>query len=212
MMPVHEQSRKGSLEIICGSMFSGKSEELIRRLRRAKIAKQNVVVFKPAIDNRYNTTSVTSHNGTKIDAYATSSSSAILEIIKKEDYSVVGIDEIQFYTHDIIAIIGALLEQQLRIIVAGLDLDFRGAPFGPTPTLLALADSVSKLRAICTACGNDAHFSQRLSLNNNPVDQSDIAQKDLIMVGSTEAYVARCRDCYHTDLPFNYQIQQQVEQ
>lgn len=199
--------RTGSLEVICGPMFSGKSEELIRRLRRAKIAKQRVIVFKHAIDDRYNAACVTSHNGTKIDAHATSNSSIILDIVKKEDYTVVGIDEVQFYTHDIIAIICTLIQWHVRVIVAGLDLDARGTPFGPTPTLLALADSVTKLRAICTLCGNDAHFSQQINHQQEPVDHGNI-----IKVGGTDTYVARCRDCYETDMSYNNYTYYQAEQ
>ncbi len=202
--------RTGSLEVICGPMFSGKSEELIRRLRRAKIAKQRVIVFKHAIDDRYNAACVTSHNGTKIDAHATSNGSTILDIVKKEDYTVVGIDEIQFYAHDIIAIVCTLIEWQVRVIVAGLDLDARGTPFGPTPTLLALADSVIKLRAICTLCGNDAHFSQRI--NHQTESSAPDISNNIIQVGGTDSYVARCRDCYQTEIPFNYQAYYQAEQ
>lgn len=188
-------------------MFSGKSEELIRRLRRAKIAQQRVVVFKHAIDDRYNAACVTSHNGTKIDAQAMSDATAMLGIVKKEDYTVVGIDEIQFYTHDIIATICTLIEWQVRVIVAGLDLDARGTPFGPTPTLLALADSVTKLRAICTQCGSDAHFSQLL----RPTASAKNQDNNIIHVGGTNTYVARCRDCYQPETPHNYYTAAQAE-
>jgi thymidine kinase len=190
---IHKKYKKiGSLEVICGPMFSGKSEELIRRLRRATIAQQRVAVFKHAIDNRYNQTSITSHNGTTLNAHATNQSSHILAIAQKEDYTVVGIDEIQFYTTDIIETICTLINARIRVIVAGLDLDHRGIPFGPTPTLLALADSITKLRAICTMCGDEAHFSQLLTPQNT---------KDIIVVGGAEKYVARCRDCYVTPQP-----------
>jgi thymidine kinase len=199
--------RTGSLEVICGPMFSGKSEELIRRLRRAQIAQQRVIVFKHAIDDRYNATCVTSHNGATIDAHATHDHATILDIVQKEDYAVVGIDEIQFYESSIIATVCALLKHKVRVIVAGLDLDHRGIPFGPTPILLALADSVSKLCAICTLCGSDAHFSQRIhttpSLANSP--------HEIIQVGGTESYVARCRDCYETDIPLNDQHYYQAQ-
>lgn len=200
--------RTGSLEVICGPMFSGKSEELIRRLRRAKIAKQRVVVFKHAIDDRYNASCVTSHNGTKIDAQAISDGTAMLALVKKEDYTVVGIDEIQFYTQEIITTICTLIELQVRVIVAGLDLDARGTPFGPTPTLLALADSVTKLRAICTLCGSDAHFSQLL---NPPTASLSHGQENIIQVGGTNSYVARCRDCYQPEASHQYATLYQAE-
>jgi thymidine kinase len=205
--PMHKNfKRVGSLEVICGPMFSGKSEELIRRLRRAKIAQQRVAVFKHAIDDRYNLSAITSHNGTKLDAHPTSNGFTILDIVKQKDYTVVGVDEVQFYTNDIIAAICSLIDWNVRVIVAGLDLDFRGVPFGPTPTLLALADSVTKLRAICTLCGNDAHFSQRLS-SHNPSRENSV-----VMVGGADTYVARCRDCYGIDTPQRTSPHQQIEQ
>lgn len=203
---MHEMyKKKGRLEVICGPMFSGKSEELIRRLRRAKIAKQRVAVFKHAIDDRYHARCIASHNGTTLDAHPISNSSDMVKIVKKQEYTVVGIDEIQFYTNDIINTVCTLISWQVRIIAAGLDLDFRGVPFGPTPTLLALADSITKLRAICTLCGDDAHFSQRIT----PQKEKDDA---VILVGDTDTYAARCRGCYITEQPLKYQNQQQVEQ
>lgn len=202
---MHKNYKKiGSLEVICGPMFSGKSEELIRRLRRAKIAQQRVAVFKHAIDNRYNDTNITSHNGTTLDAHATNNSSLILDIVQQEHYTVVGIDEVQFYSNDIITVICSLVDAQIRVIVAGLDLDFRGVPFGPTPTLLALADLVTKLCAICTLCGNDAHFSQRIPSTTTSTN------KEIIMVGGTQNYVARCRACYN-GTPYHDQSNTQLE-
>lgn len=185
--------KKGSLEVICGPMFSGKSEELIRRLRRAKIAQQNVAVFKHAIDDRYDLDNVTSHNGTKLPAHATDRGSHLLEKVQNEQYTVVGIDEVQFYTPDIIATICTLVENGTRVIVAGLDMDYRGAPFGPVPTLLAIADSVTKLKAICTQCGSDAHFSQLLETT----DRSRFINNSVIVVGAADTFTARCRECHY---------------
>lgn len=196
----------GFLEVICGPMFSGKSEELIRRLRRAKIAKQRVAVFKHTVDDRYSLTSITSHNGSKLDAHAVADGQLILDTVKKEGYSVVGIDEIQFYPQDIIPTICTLIDRHLRVIVSGLDLDFRGAPFGPIPTLLAIADSITKFTAICTACGADAHFSQRL-INNRPAKYNS----PIVLGGGADKYVARCRGCYEIDKPFDYSCYRQIE-
>jgi thymidine kinase len=187
--------KKGSLEVICGPMFSGKSEELIRRLRRAEIAKQNVAVFKHAIDDRYNIENVTSHNGTKLPAHATDNGSHLLAKVQSENYTVVGIDEVQFYTHDIISTICTLVENGARVIIAGLDMDYRGVPFGPMPTLLAIADSVAKLKAICTECGADAHFSQLLE-NNKPTSTNS---GPLIVAAASDKFTARCRECHHIE-------------
>jgi Thymidine kinase len=184
----------GSLEVICGPMFSGKSEELIRRLRRAKIAKQKVAVFKHALDDRSDLVNVTSHNGNSIQAHATDVTATILQKVIDHDYSVVGIDEVQFFNTDIITTICTLINSGVRVIVAGLDLDFRGMPFGPIPTLLAIADKITKLQSICTNCGNDAHFTQRL-VNNQPAKFDD----PIILIGAQEAYDARCRSCYQID-------------
>ncbi len=192
------KTKKGSLEVICGPMFSGKSEELIRRLRRAEIAQQNVSVFKHAIDDRYNIENVTSHNGTKLPAHATDNGSHLLAKVQTKKYTVVGIDEVQFYTHDIISTICALVEKGARVIVAGLDMDYRGVPFGPMPTLLAIADSVTKLKAICTECGDDAHFSQLLA-GNDPAIEKDVQP---ILVAASDKFTARCRACHDTDIKF----------
>ncbi len=188
------ENAKGKLEVVCGPMFSGKSEELIRRLRRAKIAKQKVVVFKHAFDNRHNTEQVRSHNGSVIDAYAFEKVSEIRKHGMHDAITVIGIDEVQFYSDEIIPIICELIDAGKRVIVAGLDLDFRGVPFGPIPTLLAIADIVTKLTAICTVCGQEAHFTQRL-VNNKPALFND----PVVMVGAQEVYQARCRSCYVID-------------
>ncbi len=193
-MPTKKKSAKGSLEIICGPMFSGKSEELIRRLRRTKIAKQNVLVFKHSLDNRVTIECVTSHDGSKIEACATDDVKEIKKCGLSNIIDVIGIDEVQFFPQDIVPTICDLINSGKRVIVAGLDCDFRGIPFGPIPTLLAIADSVTKLRAICTDCGQDAHYSQRL------VDGKAAKFDDpVIQVGAQETYQARCRGCYIID-------------
>lgn len=184
----------GSLEVICGPMFSGKSEELIRRIRRATIAQQNVVVFKHHLDQRSNIKGVVSHNGVSIQAETTQNPHDIYAYIERNTIDVIGIDEIQFFDNDIILIICALIDMGKRIIVSGLDLDFRGVPFGPMPTLLAIADKTLKLTAICTLCGIDAHFSQRL-INGQPAKYHD----PIIQIGASESYQARCRSCYTID-------------
>jgi thymidine kinase len=184
---------RGSIEIITGSMFCGKTDELIRRLRRATIAKQKVQVFKPSIDNRYNHEKVTSHAGSEYDALPIKSSS---EIIKKlePDTTVVGIDEAQFFDDEIITITQKLAERGARVLVAGLDTDFRGEPFGPIPHLLAIAEYVDKLHAICMVCGESASRTQRL-VNDKPAKYDD----PIVIVGASEMYEARCRQ--HHQVP-----------
>jgi thymidine kinase len=188
------KAETGKLEVVCGPMFSGKSEELIRRLRRAKIAKQRVVVFKPALDTRYATEQIVSHNGMALDAYATDNPQDIIDHVIKHGIDVVGIDEVQFFPKEIINAICQLVALGKQVIVGGLDLDFRGVPFGPMPTLLAIADEVTKLQAICSKCGCNAHFSQRL-VNGKPAKFND----PIILVGAQETYQARCRGCYSID-------------
>jgi thymidine kinase len=177
----------GRVEVICGSMFSGKTEELIRRVRRASIAKQKVQVFKPEIDTRYAIQRVTSHNGQDFEAVPVKNSAAILEHIES-DTTVIAIDEAQFFDPGIVAVAEKLADSDLRVILAGLDMDFRGEPFGPMPALLALADDIQKLHAICVTCGEDATRTQRL-VNGQPANYHD----PIIMVGASEAYEARCR-------------------
>ncbi len=192
--------KKGSLEVICGSMFSGKSEELIRRLKRSQLAKRDVLAFKHSLDDRTHIEYVISHNGNKIKAIPINNPETILELITPE-VEVVGIDEVQFFSQEIVTIICTLIEQGKRIITAGLDLTFNLIPFGPLPLLLAIADKVTKLKAICMKCGKEAQFTQRL-VNNKPARFSD----PTIVVGAEEKYQARCRDCHLIDkLPeFNY--------
>lgn len=185
---------KGVLEVICGPMFSGKSEELMRRLRRAKIAKQHTMTFKPSIDNRHSIEYVVSHDGNKLYAQALDEVTAIPDIAQQDTIDVIGIDEAQFFPREIIPVICTLIEQGKRVIVAGLDLDFRGVPFGSMPILLAIADKVTKLNAICCLCGKDANCTQRL-VNGKPAKHDD----PIVMIGAQEAYQARCRNCYSID-------------
>ncbi len=182
------------LEVICGPMFSGKSEELIRRLRRAKIAQQQVATFKHSLDNRHALECVVSHNGTKLEAYPIDTEEKILEVVQQHNITVIGIDEAQFFSSALIPIVCKLLERDRRVIVAGLDRDFRGIPFGCMPVLLAIADKITKLQAICTVCGIDAPLTQRL-VNNKPAKHDD----PIILIGAQESYQARCRQCYTID-------------
>lgn len=185
---------KGRIEVICGSMFSGKTEELIRRLRRAQIARQQVQVFKPVIDNRYHAEKVMSHNGADFQAQPVASSVRILETLD-EHTTVVAIDEVQFFDTAVIDICEQLVAEGKRVICAGLDMDFRGVPFGPMPDLLARAELVSKLHAICVVCGEEASRTQRL-IDGRPAAFDD----PVVLVGAAEVYEARCRDC-HQVLP-----------
>jgi thymidine kinase len=183
----------GSVEVVCGSMFSGKTDELIRRLRRAVIARQHVQVFKPAIDMRYAVEKVASHAGTDFDAIPISEAAEIRSLLDK-DATVVAIDEAQFFDHEIIKIVDELAEKKVRVIVAGLDTDFRGEPFGPMPELMARAERVDKLQAICMICGEPASRTQRL-VNNKPARYDD----PVVIVGAAEMYEARCRA--HHEVP-----------
>lgn len=177
----------GSVEVITGSMFCGKTDELIRRLRRATIARQKVQVFKPSIDNRYAVEKVTSHAGTEFEAKPIENARQILENLDK-DATVVAIDEAQFFDNEIIPIVQQLADKGLRVIIAGLDTDFRGEPFGPMPVLLAIAERVDKLQAICMVCGEPATRTQRL-VNGQPAHYND----PVVIVGAAEMYEARCR-------------------
>jgi thymidine kinase len=173
---------KGRIEIICGGMFCGKTEELIRRLHRVRIAKQSVKVFKPSIDNRYHDTHVVSHSGIEIPAEV----ATVDEILSKsEGFSVIGIDEIQFFDSTIVDVVQALADQGKRVIGAGLDLDSNRVPFGPMPGLLCLAEDVTKLHAVCTSCGEDASYSYRT-----------ISGSSTVCVGGSEKYTALCRVCF----------------
>lgn len=188
---------KGKLEVVCGSMFSGKSEELLYRLRRAEYAKKRVLTIKPAIDNRKSVTCIVCHSGGQREALSVGSCEDSLKTIlalADSNIDVIGIDEVQFFPEETLAVVCTLLDRGKRVIVAGLDLDFRGEPFGIMPSLLALADEVSKLRAICMSCGNDANFSQRL-INGTPARYDE----PTILIGGEECYEARCRQCFEID-------------
>ncbi len=183
----------GSIEVVCGSMFSGKTEELIRRLRRATIARQKVQVFKPAIDNRYVVEKVKSHAGMDIDARPITQSAEILKLLDP-DTTVVGVDEAQFLDPEIVPIVRSLADRGIRVIIAGLDQDFRGEPFGSMPLLMAFAEQVDKLQAICMVCGEPATRTQRL-VNGKPARYDD----PVVIVGAAEMYEARCRN--HHEVP-----------
>ncbi|PJH76634.1 MAG: thymidine kinase [Anaerolineae bacterium CG_4_9_14_0_8_um_filter_58_9] len=183
----------GSVEVITGSMFSGKTDELIRRLRRAAIARQKVQVFKPAMDVRYAVEKVTSHAGTDFDATPIEHAADLYDRLEK-DTTVVAIDEAQFFDDKIIAVVDELARRGIRVIVAGLDTDFRGEPFGPMPVLMAKAERVDKLQAICMVCGEPASRTQRL-VNGKPARYDD----PVVIVGAAEMYEARCRA--HHEVP-----------
>jgi len=183
--------KNGSVEVITGSMFSGKTDELIRRLRRATIARQKVQVFKPTIDVRYAAEKVTSHAGTAYDAKPVQFAREIMDYLE-EDTTVVAIDEAQFIDDEIIQYVRKLAGKGLRVIVAGLDTDFRGEPFGCMPALMAQAEKVDKVRAICMVCGEEACRTQRL-VNGIPANYND----PVVIVGASELYEARCRQ-HHT--------------
>lgn len=174
----------GSIEIICGSMFSGKTEELIRRLRRAQIARLSVEIFKPRTDTRFDETAVVSHNANYIQSTPVENSSSIL--LLGSDVQVVGIDEAQFFDDELPNVCNILANRGVRVIVAGLDMDFKGKPFGPMPQLMAIAESVTKVHAVCVRCGNPALYSYRLVPNDATV-----------LLGEKESYEPRCRACYN---------------
>ncbi len=183
-------STHAGLEVIVGSMFSGKSEELIRRVKRAVIARRTVQVFKPSIDDRFGVEVVRSHDGDSFVARPVRSSDEILSLLSK-DTTVVGIDEVQFFDQGVIDVVRSLVADGRRVICAGLDLDFRGEPFGPVPTLLALAERVDKLEAICVVCGEAATRTQRI-VDGVPA----FYDEPIIVIGAKEAYEARCRTCH----------------
>ncbi len=184
----------GRIEVVCGSMFSGKTEELIRLVRRAIIARQKVQVVKPQIDTRYHVQKVTSHNGLVVDAQPVADTAEIRRVLRP-DTTVLAIDEVQFFDLDIVALCEELAEQGIRVICAGLDMDFRGEPFGSMPALLARAEYVYKLQAICVQCGESASRTQRL-INGQPAAYDD----PIVLIGADEVYEARCRHC-HDVLP-----------
>lgn len=175
--------RRGTIEVVCGSMFSGKTEELIRRMKRAQFAKQKVEIFKPSIDVRYSEQEVVSHNHNAIMSTPVESSQSIL--LLAEDVEVVGIDEAQFFDMGIVDVCRKLASRGIRVIVAGLDMDYKGVPFGPMPSLMAIADDVYKAHAICVRCGSLANFSHRTVASNRQV-----------LLGETETYEPLCRHCF----------------
>ena len=182
-----EPHRPGRIEVVCGSMFSGKTEELIRRMKRAKLAKQKGDIFKPSIDTRYSDDDVVSHDHNAIPSTPIDSSASIL--LLSSDIDVVGIDEAQFLDSGLVDVCNQLANRGVRVIVAGLDMDFRGQPFGPMPALCAIADEVTKVHAICVKCGALAYVSHRLVKNDRRV-----------MLGEAQAYEPLCRDCYQKSI------------
>ena len=180
----HSTGRKGWIEVVCGSMFSGKTEELIRRLKRAQFAKQKVEIFKPQLDTRYHEEKVVSHQGNEIHSTPVPASSNIL--LLATDVDVVGIDEAQFFDMELVNVCNQLADSGVRVIIAGLDMDFKGQPFGPMPALLACAEYVTKVHAICMHCGSLAHISHRTS-----------NETSLVLLGETDSYEPLCRDCYN---------------
>ncbi len=188
-----EKPLKGILEVICGPMFSGKSEELIRRLRRAKIAQQNVISFNPQSDTRTALHTIASHNGSSLEAITISDPLMIPSYVT-DAIEVVGIDEVQFFAPEILTVVFDLVEQGKRVIVTGLNLDFKGVPFGTIPTFMAIADTITKLSAICIICGADAYLSQRI-VDGTPAKYDD----PIVKPGAQEAYQARCRSCHIID-------------
>jgi thymidine kinase len=180
----HSTHKRGWIEVVCGSMFSGKTEELIRRLKRAQFAKQKVEIFKPQIDTRYHEEKVVSHSGLEIMSTPVPASSNIL--LLANDVDVVGIDEAQFFDMELVNVCKQLANSGVRVIIAGLDMDFKGNPFGPMPALLACAEYVTKVHAICMECGSLAHISHRKT-----------ADTSLVLLGETDSYEPLCRDCYN---------------
>ena len=176
-------SRAGWIEVICGSMFSGKTEELIRRLNRARIAKQKVEIFKPAMDIRYSEVQIVTHDAHAIPSTPVQSASQILLMVN--DVNVVGIDEAQFFDSEITSVCNIMANNGIRVLVAGLDMDYLGVPFGPMPALIASAEYITKLHAICMSCGDLAHYSHRIVKNEQQV-----------LLGEKDAYEPLCRKCY----------------
>lgn len=191
--PHFKGQRSGWIEVICGSMFSGKTEELIRRLKRAKIANQKVEIFKPKVDTRYDEVNVVSHDASKILSVPVSSSEEILKL--GLDYDVVGVDEAQFFDEHLPEVCVKLAIRGVRVIIAGLDMDFKGRPFGPIPELLSVAEYITKVHAICPHCGNLAVHSYRLTTDDSTV-----------LLGEKERYEPRCRTCYQMGNILNLQV------
>lgn len=182
----NRNNQRGWIEVICGSMFSGKTEELLRRIKRAEFANQQIELFKPALDTRYDETDVVSHNENSRNSTPVHNSSEILLYVNMETVQVVGIDEIQFFDDGIVEVCNRLANEGIRVIVSGLDMDYLGKPFGPMPQLMAAAEYVSKLHAICSHCGDLAQFSHRI-----------VADKNQVLLGEKDAYEPLCRHCFN---------------
>jgi thymidine kinase len=179
-----ERGTSGLVEVICGSMFSGKTEELLRRIKRARLARQRIQLFKPRVDDRYDAVKVVTHEGANAEALPVASADELVASVT-EDVAVIGVDEVQFFDASIVDALDGLANRGKRVIVAGLDQDYRGRPFGPVPALMAIAEYVTKLHAVCARCGAEASRSQRL-----------VAQEAQLFVGGAAAYEARCRACF----------------
>ena len=184
-MFLESNNHSGYIEVVCGSMFSGKTEELIRRIKRVQIAGQPFKVFKPKVDNRYSDTEVVSHSRNTIESIVVAKSIDILSLVDDQD-EVIGVDEVQFFDEAIVEVCTALADNGIRVIVAGLDMDYTGQPFGPMAGLLAVAEYVTKVKAICMDCSSLAHFSYRLSDN-----------EEVVMLGETKEYIPLCRRCFN---------------
>ncbi|MGB1216578.1 MAG: thymidine kinase [Saprospiraceae bacterium] len=196
--PSFRGQRSGWIEVICGSMFSGKTEELIRRLKRAEIANMSVGIFKPSVDTRYDNEKVVSHNSNSINSIPVDSSKEILRYADK--YNVIGVDEAQFFDMDLIEVCQYLAVKGKRVILAGLDMDFKGNPFGPIPDMLAVAEYITKVHAICPHCGNLATHSYRLT-----------ASSETVLLGEKDSYEPRCRTCYQMGNILDLRIQPMEE-
>ncbi|MCP9493082.1 MAG: thymidine kinase [Pyrinomonadaceae bacterium MAG19_C2-C3] len=198
---LHRATNTGWIEVIAGSMFSGKSEELIRRLRRAKIARQKVQVFKPQIDTRYALDYIVSHSEMRHESNAVASSAELLSQVEP-DTEVIGIDEAQFFDNGLVSVANELARRGVRVIIAGLDQDFRGVPFDPVPQLLSIAEYITKTHAICVRCGQPANYSQRI-----------VESEERVAVGASDMYEARCRRCFvpHADAPTAHLVEASID-
>ncbi len=203
---MYVMKHSGWIELICGSMFSGKSEELIRRVRRTQFARQKAAVFKPLLDNRYSEEAVVSHNGTSVIAKPVAHSTEIFKHVTP-DMEVIAVDEAQFFDDEIIQVAQHLANSGHRVILAGLDLDFRGEPFGPMPALMAVSEMVTKLQAVCAVCGSPASRNQRL-IDGKPARYDE----PIILVGASESYEPRCRHHHEVpELPSSVKVEQKSD-
>ena len=203
---MYNQYREGWIEVICGCMFAGKTEELIRRINVLSYARKNILVFKPKIDDRYSTTEIASHAGSKVPCIVISEAKEILNHVNY-DTDVVAMDEVQFFDEDVVDICEYLADSGLRVMVAGLDKDFRGEPFGVLPDLLTRAEFVTKLTAVCAKCGAPATRTQRI-INGKPASFND----PIVLVGAKEAYEPRCRHCHEiVEKPIKFENQKKIQ-